>query len=147
MQLKVKDKRKDLMNLSRLFDKYKDVIPYLFFGVCTTLVNMAAYWFFAHPAGLGVMPSTVIAWVLAVLFAYLTNRKWVFHSEAHGRWEIAKEAASFFAARLATGILDWACMLIFADWLMWNDMFVKAAANIIVIILNYVASKLLIFKK
>lgn len=70
------------MNIEKLWDKYKDIIPYGVFGVLTTLVNIVSYWIFAHPFGLSVMVSTVLAWIYSVLFAYLTNRKWVFHSEA-----------------------------------------------------------------
>lgn len=130
-----------------LCKKYRDVLPYLFFGVCTTVVNVVTYWAAAHFFHLSVMVSTVLAWILAVLFAYVTNRKWVFHSEASGRREILKEIISFFSCRLATGFVDWLCMFLFVDVLAWNDVFVKTAANVLVIILNYVASKLLIFKK
>ena len=130
-----------------LFEKYKDVIPYLFFGVCTTLVNVISYWICAHPLSMNVMASTVIAWVLAVFFAFITNRKWVFHSEAITGKEIARELVSFFGCRLATGVIDWLCMLVFVDLLTWNDVFVKFTANVLVIILNYVASKLVIFRK
>lgn len=129
-----------------LFAKYKDIIPYAFFGVLTTVVNMVVYWAAAHPLGLSVMVSTVIAWIAAVLFAYVTNRKWVFHSQAQGTQEIVQELVSFFACRLATGVVDWACMFIFVDLLHFNDVIIKAAANVLVIILNYVASKLVIFK-
>lgn len=135
------------MDIKKLWQKYKDVIPYIFFGVCTTAVNVIAYWLFAHALNQGVMLSTIIAWVLAVLFAYLTNRKWVFHSEAKNIGEITKELLSFLGCRIATGVLDWACMYVFVTVLNWNDVFVKAAANILVIILNYVASKFLIFKR
>ena len=79
------------MDIKKLYEKYKDIIPYAVFGVLTTLVNIAVYWLMAHPLGLGVMPSTIIAWIAAVLFAYITNRKWVFHSEANTRNEIIKE--------------------------------------------------------
>ncbi len=84
------------MNLKKIIQKYKDVIPYLFFGVCTTLVNVVVYWVCAHPFNFNIMVSTIIAWVLDVLFAYITNRKWVFHSEAKTRKEIIKEIVSFF---------------------------------------------------
>ncbi len=133
--------------LKDLIRKYRDVIPYLFFGVCTTAVNVVVYWLCAHPMHLGTMLSTVLAWVLSVLFAYVTNRKWVFYSEAHGRREISREMASFFGCRLATGIVDWLCMFLFVEVLGLNDLFIKLAANVIVIVLNYVASKLLIFRK
>ena len=93
------------------------------------------------------MSSTVIAWILAVLFAYITNRKWVFHSSAATAAEIRKEILSFFVCRLATGALDWACMFIFVDLLGFYDVAMKVLANILVIILNYAASKLVIFRR
>jgi len=133
--------------MKKLLAQYKDVIPYLFFGVCTTLVNVVVYWLVARFLHMDVMPSTIVAWFAAVLFAYFTNRKWVFHSNAHGRAEITRELFSFFGCRLATGVVDWVCMFIFVDLLLWNDVFIKFAANVLVIVLNYIASKLLIFSK
>lgn len=135
------------MEWRKLYEKYKDVIPYLFFGVCTTLVNIAAYWLCSHPLGMEVVPADIAAWIAAVLFAYLTNRKWVFHSEVREMPGILREMTSFFACRLATGVIDWAMMYVLVDRMRLNDMVIKILANIIVIILNYVASKLLIFRK
>lgn len=134
------------MDLRKIYKKYKDIIPYAIFGVLTTLVNIVVYWLMAHPLGMGVMISTIFAWIGAVLFAYLTNRKWVFHSEATTVFEIVKEIISFFTCRLATGIVDWLCMFIFVDMLHFNDVMIKFTANVVVIVLNYVASKLIIFK-
>lgn len=133
--------------MRRLWGKYRDVIPYAAFGVATTAVNIVVYWLAAHLLGFSVMFSTVVAWILAVLFAYVTNRKWVFKSYARNLGEILREMGSFFACRLATGIADWASMFIFVDIVGINDVVVKAAANIIVIILNYVASKMVIFRE
>lgn len=135
------------MKIQKLFEKYKDVLPYLFFGVCTTIVNVIVYWIAAYPLRLPIMPSTVIAWFLAVFFAYVTNRKWVFRSEAKELKKIVREAISFLGCRLATGIIDWMCMLLFVDILSMNDIIIKLMANILVIVLNYAASKLVIFKK
>lgn len=135
------------MDLKKLYEKYKDIIPYAVFGVLTTLVNIAAYWAAAHILKLSTVASTVAAWILAVLFAYLTNRKWVFHSTTHTGAEILKEITSFFAARLLTGLLDVGCMYLFVDVLKFNDFIIKAAANVLVIVLNYAASKLIIFKR
>ncbi len=135
------------MNLKETFEEYKDVLPYLFFGVCTTLVNVIGYWICAYLFKFGVMPSTIIAWILAVLFAYVTNRKWVFKSKAQNRREIIREACYFFTCRLATGIVDWGSMFLFVTILQLNDMFSKVVANIVVILLNYIASKWVIFKK
>ena len=132
--------------IRKLMDKYRDVIPYLVFGVLTTIVNIVAYWVYAHPLHLGIMVSTVIAWVLSVLFAYVTNRKWVFHSEASGAGEILREIISFFGARLATGLLDMLFMYIFAERLGLNDTVIKICSNVVVVILNYIFSKFLIFR-
>lgn len=135
------------MKIKDLLNRYRDVIPYAFFGVCTTLVNMGVYWLCAHPAQLPVVPGTVIAWFLSVLFAYLTNRKWVFHSTAVTRREIRREIVSFYSCRIATGVVDWVCMFVCVDLLHMNDMVIKIAANIVVIVLNYFASKTVVFQK
>lgn len=132
--------------IKNLYRKYKDIIPYIFFGECTTLVNVIAYWCCAYPLGISVVPSTIVAWFLAVLFAYLTNRKWVFHSETSSYKEIIKECLSFYICRLATGIADCLCMFIFVDLLHFNDLIIKITANVMVIIMNYIASKFIIFK-
>lgn len=129
-----------------LIRKYKDLILYGIFGVLTTIANIATYWVMAHPLGLPTMLSTIIAWIVAVLFAYVTNRKWVFHSEAHTKDEVVRELGSFFACRLVTGVVDWLCMLIFVTVLQFNDVAIKAIANVVVIVLNYITSKLIIFK-
>ena len=132
--------------IRKYWDKYKDVILYLIFGGLTTVVNIAVYWICVHILGTGVMFGTVAAWALAVLFAYLTNRTMVFHSSAAGAQAVLKEIVSFFGCRLGTGVVDWVIMFVFVTVLHFNDMIVKIAANIIVIVLNYVLSKFVIFK-
>lgn len=126
---------------------FKEIIAYLVFGVLTTLVNIVVYWVAAHPLGIKTVPSSIIAWIAAVLFAYVTNRIWVFHSETSGRSGILREMFYFFSARLATGVIDWVFMYVTVDMLSFNDVYMKVIANVIVVILNYVASKLLIFRK
>ena len=133
--------------IKKLLIKYQDFIAYAFFGVWTTIVNIAAYWLLAHPLAMATVPANVLAWVAAVLFAYVTNRKWVFHSQAVTRQEITREILSFFGCRLATGVMDWVIMFVCVDVLGWNDMLIKVISNILVILLNFVASKLIIFKK
>ena len=132
--------------IKEYWDKYKDVILYLVFGVFTTVVNIVSYWVCAHVFGMSVMASTVIAWALAVFFAYVTNRTMVFHSSATEKGEILKEIGSFFACRLGTGVVDWEIMFAFLNVLHFNHMNVKIAANFIVIVLNYILSKFVIFK-
>ena len=131
--------------LKKILNKYNKIILYLFFGVCTTIVNIISYYVMAHLLHKSVMFSTVVAWILAVLFAYITNRKWVFDSKANSSKEIFNEIISFFACRLATGVVDWLMMFILVEKIGLNDIVIKIIANIIVIILNYVASKLIIF--
>ena len=126
-------------------EKYRHYILYIIFVVLTTLVNVVTY-YLAH-IFLPVMPSTVMAWILAVLFAYITNRRFVFGSQAKTKQEIIKEIISFFSARILTGILDVALMFIFVDCLKMNDMVIKVISNIIVIVLNYVSSKVFVFRK
>ena len=92
------------------------------------------------------MPSTILAFIISVLFAYLTNRKWVFESKAKGK-EILTELVKFFLCRFATGIFDFLCMYVLVDLLQFNDVIIKILSNVIVIILNFVASKLLVFNK
>ena len=128
------------MQIKYLYSKYKEIIPYVIFGVLTTIINIVTYYVMAHYFNITIMASTVFAWFLAVLFAYVTNRRWVFRSSAD-------TMLAFFSCRIATGIVDWACMLIFVDVLQFNDVAIKIMANTLVIILNYIASKLLIFKR
>lgn len=123
------------------------VVLYLVFGGLTTLVNIAAYWVCARVLTLDTLTSTVVAWVLAVLFAYVTNRIWVFGSNAHGIGQILLEAFAFFSCRLTTGLADLGMMWIFVVVLDFNDLVVKVAANIMVIVMNYLASKFIIFRK
>ena len=130
-----------------LLNKYRDVILYLFFGVCTTLANIVVYWLATRLFQMGTVPASVVAWICAVLFAYLTNRKWVFHSAASGRNEILSEISRFFMARLATGVFDWVFMYVTTEKLRWHDLVMKVLVNIVVIVLNYVFSKFRIFKR
>ena len=135
------------MRISTLLQRYKSQILYLFFGGCTTLVNVVVYGVCAHMAALSTTLSTAVAWGAAVLFAYLTNRTWVFESKARTAPDILREAWSFLLCRLATGALDLAIMYLCVDRLGLPDIPVKVLSNLLVIVLNYVASKLIIFSK
>lgn len=134
------------MNVKELWNNYKNIVPYAFFGVITTMVNVVIYWIMARCFKIGVMPSTIIAWTAAVSFAYITNRRWVFHSMMHSLEGIIKESFYFFSCRIATGVIDWLCMYIFVELICVNDLVVKASVNIMVILLNYIASRLIVFK-
>lgn len=136
-----------MAKIRELAVKYRSMILYVFFGAMTTLVNMAAYWLCFDVTGIPNVPSTVIAWVLAVSFAFVTNKLWVFDSKSWDTKTLRHEIPSFFGARLLTGLLDVGIMYVTVDVLGWNAMLWKLVSNVIVIILNYIASKLVIFKK
>jgi putative flippase GtrA len=118
----------------------------MFFGGCTTIVNIFTYYISTRSFEINIMPSTLIAWCFAVLFAYITNRKLVFRSENISIKAITIELSSFVSCRLITGVIDFGIMYFFVDLLKINDLIIKIISNIIVILGNYIASRLLIFK-
>ena len=133
--------------LKKIWETYKEMILYIFFGGCTTLVNMAAYALCYYPLGVSNLASTLIAWALGVAFAFVTNKLWVFESKSMQRAVLLRELVSFVGCRAATGLLDVAIMYVCVDLLGWNGLLMKALSNIVVIILNFIASKLVIFTK
>lgn len=133
--------------LRELFQKYREMILYLIFGGLTTLVNIVCYALLARGAGMDVTLSTAIAWAVSVVFAYLTNRKWVFQSKAIGTKAVSYEIATFFGGRVFSGLLDIGIMFLFVEWLGFNDLIVKILSNVLVIILNYLISKWIVFRK
>lgn len=135
------------MTVMELLKRYKSFISYAFFGVCTTLVNLLSYRLFYFVLGVPNVPSTLIAWLLAVLFAYITNKLWVFDSKSFGFDVVIPELIKFFVCRIATGVLDVGIMWLAVDKMQWNAMVWKLISNFIVILLNYVASRLVIFDK
>lgn len=132
--------------LKALYRKYREFLSYVFFGVLTTAVNYLSYLLLAPFFSTTTIP-TAIAWALSVIFAYVTNRIFVFRSQARGLKALAWEILTFFGARLLSGVLDVGIMWIFADTLKLNDKVVKLASNVFVVLFNYVASKLVIFRK
>ena len=122
----------------------REIILYLIFGVLTTLINILAYLLLYYIFKFSNTLSTVVSWFLSVVFAYITNRIWVFESKSKNA---AKETAEFFMLRTATGALDVAIMYIGVDLLLFEGTWIKIFSNIIVVVLNYIASKLFIFKK
>ena len=130
-----------------LLRRYREMLMYLIFGVLTTLVNIVSYYCLTRFILMDTAAATALAWFLSVVFAYVTNRRWVFRSKATGFMAIVLEAGGFFAARAATGLMDLGVMALCVDVMHLPDMPVKIASNVIVVILNYVLSKLLIFRK
>ena len=135
-----------MKKLIDLFFKYKEVILYLFFGGCSTLVNIVTYSIGTRVLEWDVVSANILAWVCSVIFAYLTNKFFVFESKTNDLNTLFKEILSFFSARIVTLLLDVAIMK-FGIYFGINDLIMKVIANIFVIIANYIFSKLFIFKK
>ncbi|WMJ88585.1 GtrA family protein [Anaerocolumna sp. MB42-C2] len=125
----------------------RETVTYGIAGVLTTLVNYAAYYIFCNRIGIENLIANIIAWIIAVIFAYVINDIWVFKDHISNiRLEVIK-VIKFFGARLFSLIVEEAGLFLFVDLLSLNNLVVKAALAVIVIILNYFFSKLYIFKK
>lgn len=124
-----------------------ELVAYLFAGVATTVVNYVAYFIATRWMGMGVMPGTWTAWVLAVAFGYAVNKAFVFHTHCENMAALVKEAVSFFTMRLVSLGAETVIMFVTVELLGLNDLVMKLLTNFIVIVLNYVFSKLFIFKK
>lgn len=132
----------------------RETVTYLIFGVLTTAVSFAtagAAKFLLERAGCGDSVvsdvSTVISWICAVTFAYITNRIWVFNSRARGFKAIIKEAALFYGGRLSTLVIETVIMRVGYSVMGINYWITKITANVVVLILNYIISKFIIFRK
>jgi putative flippase GtrA len=121
----------------------RELVLYVFFGALTFLVNIVTYFIFEDLMGINYLISNILAWFFSVLFAYVTNRIWVFESKSP---DILKEMSLFFGGRIFSGAVDTGLMYIFIDVLMISDLISKIVVQVIVIILNYVFSKLIVFK-
>ncbi len=144
----IEDYIEDTDNIS-WYNKYKEALLYLFFGVCTTLVNLVTKWILLLTVinssnAIQLQVAIIISWIVSVLFAYVTNRKYVFESKSKS---IFKEISSFFGSRVATLVLEMIIMYIFVTVLNFNVYLFTIISQVLVIVLNYVFSKLFVFKK
>ena len=130
-----------------LVERYWDVLAYLFFGVLTTLVNYVIYLPCYNLLGFSAVVSNGIAWVVAVAFAYLTNKPFVFKSNDWSMKTVLPELAAFVGCRVGSGLVESLILLVTVDMLGFNGNIWKLLTSVIVVILNYVASKLLVFRK
>lgn len=135
--------------MKKLYNKYKEIINYIIFGALTTLISLLVYFVlvntFLNPDdAIKLQIANVISWIAGVFFAYITNRRYVFESKEKNK---AKEATKFFAARITTLLIDMLIMFIGVTIFGVNDKIIKVISQIIVVISNYVFSKLIVFKK
>ena len=138
-----------MQKIMDLFNKYKEVIMYLIFGVLTTVVSLVSYYLLTitvlNPEiGLQLQIANILSWILSVAFAYITNRKYVFESKSNN---YVKEITSFVGGRVATLLMDMLIMFVFVTLLKFNDKIFKLVSQVVVIVANYIISKIFVFKK
>lgn len=136
-----------MKKLMHVIKKHWDVVSYLFFGALTTVVNYLVYLPCYNLLGLSSAVSNVIAWVFAVAFAYLTNKPFVFQSHDWSAKNVLPELAKFVACRVGSGVMETAILLVSVDLIHWDGNVMKLVTSVLVVILNYIGSKLLVFKK
>ncbi|WP_338450372.1 GtrA family protein [Niallia oryzisoli] len=127
-------------------NKQKEIINYLIFGVLTTAVNIISFWILDRYVGMDYRIAVTIAWVLSVLFAFITNKLYVFNSKKTDFSAVVKELTSFLFFRFLSYLLDLFTMILLVEILLADSLLAKIIANIFVVIFNYFASKLVIFK-
>ena len=128
------------------YNKYRRIISYLFFGGCTTVINILTYFLF-RKFGIDIFISNIIAWIISVLFAFVTNKAFVFESKRNRMKDITYELFLFYICRCFTLILDMFVLFLMIKCLGCLELFAKIISNIIVIISNYILCKCLVFKK
>ena len=131
-----------------LYKKYDEIIKYLIFGVLTTIISLFTYYLLVATIlspnnKLELQIANIISWIISVTFAYITNKKYVFKSTNK---PIIKEISEFYTGRLFSLLVDMILMYIFVSIINLNDKLIKLIIQIIIIILNYIISKLIIFK-
>ncbi len=125
----------------------RETITYVICGALTTFVSMATYWLGYDVFKMDVLIANVFSWIMAVTFAYVVNKIFVFRSKTKKINDIAKEVVAFFGGRVGTLLIETLILFVFVTTLNFHEMLVKLAAQFIVLVLNYVISKLFIFKK
>lgn len=135
-----------LRRFQPFFAAHREKLLYLFFGGITFLIGVGSYAVFLNVFSLNELTANIPSWILAVAFAYATNRRWVFEGERKQGAELRRQILAFYAGRIATLLVEEAIIAVFAVFLAFPGVAVKVSAQVIVILLNYIISKKLIFK-
>lgn len=127
--------------------RHKEVLMYLFFGGLTFFLNFFLFVFIDHSTNINALINNIICWIACVIFQFFTNRKWVFDGHVSSKDELLKQISTFFGGRIFTLIVEELIIAVFITWLNLNSTFIKLVAQVVVIVLNYIISKLIVFKK
>ena len=144
---KMKSSIFSVSGIKELVLRYREILLYLIVGVITTVINGAVYWICTSLLKMANVPGTIVAWVIAVLFAFFANKIWVFESRSMRLALVLKEMVQFVGCRLGTGVLDVGIMYVSVDLWGWNGLLMKLISDFVVTLVNFVASKFFIFKK
>lgn len=137
-----------MKKIKELYIKYKEIINYLVFGGLATIVNFVSYYIAARILNIDEVVSSGISWLCSVLFAYITNKIFVFESKTETKKAFIKEMIAFFLARVLSGILcDVGTFALMVKVFNINDIFAKVVTQVMVVIVNYIFSKVIIFRK
>ena len=130
-----------------LLKKYKSILSYLLFGVLTTAVNFLVYFPMFNWLRMSALLSNIIAWAAAVFFAFFTNKPFVFNSHDWSAKTVMDEALKFIGCRLGSGIFETVTLWLLVDVLAWNGNLIKVIVSIFIVVLNYIFSKWIVFKR
>lgn len=129
----------------KLIVRYWDILSYLFFGVLTTAVNFLVYFPLYNWLALSATHSNIIAWIFAVVFAYLTNKPFVFKSHDWSKKTVIPEITKFVGCRIGSGFLETAIIWLTVDIFSWNGNLMKVLVSVLVVLINYIGSRWLVF--
>ena len=133
--------------MKKWIEKYWDILTYLFFGALTTAVSFLIYFPCYNWLHWSAGVSNAVSWVAAVAFAFLTNKPFVFQSHDWSWSVVWPELTKFVGCRIASGVLETGILVLTVDWLLWNGNVMKLITAVLVVILNYIGSKFLVFIK
>ena len=131
-------------NIKKLINK--EIILYVIFGVLTTIVNLIAYYLFSNIININYLISNAIAWIISVVFAYITNKFFVINSSYINKDVIIEEFIKFMNCRLISGLSEVVLLFLFVDLLLMNDIVAKLIIGVLVALINFIFSKVFIFK-
>ena len=134
-------------NIIKIYKKNEEAISYLFWGFAAFVLGTGLFYVFANLMGFYEQIANILSWIICVIFAYLTNRTFVFKSKVKGLKNIFIEFKDFIAARVLTLVMENAILFVMIDLLTINNMIAKLVGQFVVIVSNYFLSKLWIFKK
>ena len=151
------DKKEDIFDkmmhlpVLRLFEpfylKYKEALLYTFFGGLAFFLNFFLFIGIDYAFQISELVNNIICWIICVLFQFFTNRTWVFDGRVENNRQLLKQIVSFFGGRVGTLVVEEIILVIFITWLQLSSAPVKIFGQIVVIVLNYIISKTVVFKK